>query len=201
MTIKRKNPQTKQRILQVIKPQKSSQTLPKEVGEALRLLSLAERRAYATALHNAGWTLQSIGTELKVSREAIRLYTLKEHDYKTLKAIEHLPVPEVPLVEVYVERVVRVTPDTEVIAQLKELRKKAFWVRGKGKGNREEAEAYTKLLYETVESGVSVYRIAKELGVTTGAIQTRLVRYGYRKTQGKSKAYRQLTHRKETNNA
>ena len=52
-----------------------------------------------------------------------------------------------------------------------------------------------------MESGVSGYRLAKELGVTHSAILFRLVRYGYATTEGKSKTYRQLTHRKESDHA
>ena len=83
-----------------------------------------------------------------------------------------------------------------MIAQLKELQPKAFMVRGKGKSNREEAELYTRLIYELMESGVSGYRIAKELGVTHSALAFRLVRYGYTTSNGTSRSYRQLTHRK-----
>jgi hypothetical protein len=55
-------------------------------------------------------------------------------------------------------------------------------VRSNGKKYREEAEEYTKLLNHahTVE-GVTLYRLAKRLGVTHGALRFRLVRYGYKK--------------------
>ena len=191
----------KERVLVKTRIKKSDLTLPKKVGETLRSLPLAERKAYSNLLRNAGWTLQSIATEVGVTRENIRLYERSTPSAETLDKVKDLLIPEVPKVEIYADRVVKVIPKPEVIAQLKELQAKASLVRGKGKAHREEAEQYTKLLYETMESGVSGYRLAKELGVTHSAILFRLVRYGYATTEGKSKTYRQLTHRKESDHA
>ena len=191
----------KERVLITTKTKKSDLTLPKEVGETLRSLPLAERKAYSNLLRNAGWTLQSIATEVGVTRENIRLYERSTPSAETLEKVKDLLIPEVPKVEIYADRVVKVIPKPEVIAQLKELQAKASLVRGKGKAHREEAEQYTKLLYETMESGVSGYRLAKELNVTHSAILFRLVRYGYATSTGKSKTYRQLTHRKENDHA
>ena len=191
----------KERVLVKTRIKKSDLTLPKKVGETLRSLPLAERKAYSNLLRNAGWTLQSIATEVGVTRENIRLYERSTPSAETLEKVKDLLIPEVPKVEIYADRVVKVIPKPEVIAQLKELQAKASLVRGKGKAHREEAEQYTKLLYETMESGVSGYRLAKELNVTHSAILFRLVRYGYATTEGKSKTYRQLTHRKESDHA
>lgn len=192
----------KERVLVGTRVVKSDMTLPTECAEALRGLPLAERKAYATLLRNAGWTLQSLATAINLTRESIRLYTLIEHTGEVLAKVKHLPIQQPPTVEVFKEMIKRVTPDPQVIAQLKELQPKVFLVRGKGKSNREEAELYTKLIYELMQSGVSGYRIAKELGVTHSALAFRLVRYGYTTSNGKSRSYRQLTHRskgEETN--
>jgi len=188
--------QEKEQILVGTRVPKSDLTLPKEVSDILIGLPLLERKAYATELRKVGWTLQSIATPLNITRESIRLYTLAEHTGEVLAKISNLPIVQPPVVEVFVERVKRVKPDPQVIAQLKELQPKAFLVRGKGKNNREEAELYTRLIHELMESGVSGYRIAKELGVTHSALAFRLVRYGYATSNGKSRSYRQLTHRK-----
>ena len=188
--------QEKEQIFVGTRVPKSDLTLPKEVSDILIGLPIAERKAYASELRKVGWTLQSIATPLKITRESIRLYTLTEHTGEVLAKIRHLPLTAPTVVEVFVERVKRVKPDPQVIAQLKELQPKAFLVRGKGKNNREEAELYTRLIHELMESGVSGYRIAKELGVTHSALAFRLVRYGYTTSNGKSRSYRQLTHRK-----
>jgi len=188
--------QHKEQILVGTRVPKSNLTLPKEVTDILISLPLTERKAYASELCKAGWTLQSVATPLNITRESIRLYTLAEHSGEVLAKISNLPIVQPPVIEVYVERVKRILPDPKVIAQLKELQPKAFMVRGKGKSNREEAELYTRLIYELMESGVSGYRIAKELGVTHSALAFRLVRYGYTTSNGTSRSYRQLTHRK-----
>ena len=188
--------QDKEQILVGTRVPKSDLTLPKEVSDILIALPLDERRAYVFELRKAGWTLQSMATPLKITRESIRLYGLKEPSLEVLAKVKHLPIVQPPLIELYVERVKRVKPDPQVIAQLKELQPKAFMVRGKGKSNREEAELYTRLIYELMESGVSGYRIAKELGVTHSALAFRLVRYGYTTSNGTSRSYRKLTNRK-----
>jgi hypothetical protein len=54
-------------------------------------------------------------------------------------------------------------------------------VRSNGTKYRKEAEEYTRLLNQAhVEEGVTLYRLAKRLGVTHGALRFRLVRYGYK---------------------
>jgi hypothetical protein len=188
-------PLEKEQVLVGTKKVKHDMTLPKELSEALRSLPLTERKAYATQLRNVGWTLQSIATAVNLTREAIRLYTLVQHTGEVLAKVSHLPIEEPPTVEVFKSVVKRVMPDPQVIAQLKELQPKATSIRGKTKKNREEAELYTKLIYELMESGVSGYRIAKELNVTHSALAFRLVRYGYTTSKGTSRSYRPLTHR------
>jgi hypothetical protein len=178
---------------------KSNHTLPKEVGEALRNLSLAERKAYATELVNAGWTLQSIGNELGITREAVRLYTLKQSDTETLSKVKSLPIPPIPTKEIYTTRIKRVQIDPNVLLQLKELHSKAVMVRGKSPKYRDEAEQFTKLAWEQIQLGITAYALAKAIGISNGALIFRFVRYGYKKTNGQSRVFRQLTHR--SNNA
>lgn len=178
---------------------KSNHTLPKEVSEVLVNLSLAERRAYATELVNAGWTLQSIGNELGITREAVRLYTLKQHDTEALSKVKSLPIPPIPTKEIYTTRIKRVQIDPNVLLQLKELHSKAVMVRGKSPKYRDEAEQFTKLAWEQVEKGITSYALAKAIGISNGALIFRFVRYGYKTTNGQSRVFRQLTHR--SNNA
>jgi predicted transcriptional regulator len=174
---------------------KTNHTLPKEVSDTLRGLSLAERKAYATELVNAGWTLQSIATELGITREAVRLYTLKEQEADVLTKIKSLPIPPIPTKEIYSTRIKKVMLEPSVVAQLKELHAKAKLVRGKGNQYRDEAELFTKIAWQQVERGVSTYALAKAIGITNGALTFRFVRYGYKATNGQSKVFRQLTHR------
>lgn len=169
--------------------------LPKEVWDTFKTLSPAERNEYIRELNNAGWTLQSIGNATGVSRERIRQICEYPRDEETYIKISHLPIPELPT-----EDIIKHTPkqlEPEVLKKLLELKEKAFWVRGKGKANRTEAEEYTKLLAQLLDEGYTTYSLAKQLGVTHGAINFRLVRYGYKTSTGKTRAYRSLTHREK----
>lgn len=186
----------KEQVLIKSKAVKTNQTLPKEVSEALKqLTSMLERRAYVKALTDKGWTYQSIANVLGITREAVRLYTTKEVSDEIAKKVAHLPLPELPTKEVYGTRIKRVSIEPEVVAQLKELHAVASLVRGKSKKYRQEAEAFTKLAWQQKERGVSTYAIAKAVGITHGALLFRFVRYGYQKTNGKSRVFRQVAHR------
>jgi hypothetical protein len=91
-----------------------------------------------------------------------------------------MDIPEPPVKQER-EKPVYVEPNPDTLARLLELQPYAQQVRSNGKKYREEAEEYTKLLNHahTVE-GVTLYRLAKRLGVTHGALRFRLVRYGYK---------------------
>lgn len=178
-------------------PQRMNHTLPKEVGEALRSLGLKERKAYATELSNAGWTLQSIANELNITRESIRLYgkATSNNESEVRKAIAGLPIPPMPIRTVSREVFKKVAIPDDVLAELKELYEKAKLVRGKSKKYRKEAEDFTKLAHEQIEKGVSTYALSKALGITNSALLFRFARYGYKTSEGQSKVYRQLTNR------
>jgi hypothetical protein len=66
-------------------------------------------------------------------------------------------------------------------------------VRGKGKQYRHEAELFTKLAWEQTQQGVSVYSLAKSLGVTHGALLFRFVRYGYTTSESQSNLMSKLS--------
>jgi hypothetical protein len=87
-----------------------------------------------------------------------------------------------------------VMPTPELLARLKELQPYAQQVRANSPRFRAEAEEYTYLLNQAHnEQKVTLYRLAKLLGVTTSALAFRLVRYGYRTTTlGKSSAYKPI---------
>jgi predicted transcriptional regulator len=178
-------------------PQKSKHTLPKEVADILRGLALKERRAYSAELSKAGWTLQCIADVLNITRESIRLYETSKtnNESEVRKAIASLPIPPIPTRTLNREVINRVQIPNDVLTELKELYSKAKLVRGRGKKYRQEAEDFTQLAYAQVERGVSVYAVAKALGITTSALQFRFARYGYKTGGGKSIVYRPLTHR------
>lgn len=193
----------KEVVLVAKKTLKSNHVLPKEVSEALKNRpNMLERKAYVVALVGKGWTYQSIANELGISREAVRLYTTKKLSDELMDKVKDLPLPELPTKEVYSTRIKRVEIEPEVLAQLKDLHTKASLVRGKSTKYRKEAELFTKLAWEQKEKGVTTYAIAKALGITHGALLFRFVRYGYQTSNGKSRVFRNLTHRvKEDTNA
>ena len=178
-------------------PQRTKHTLPEEVGGILRSLGLKERKAYATELSKAGWTLQSIATELNLTRESIRLYEKAEsnNESEVRNAIAGLPIPPTPTRTVSREVIKKVAIPDDVLAELKELYEKAKLVRGKSPNYRKEAENFTRLAYAQVEQGVTTYAIAKALGITNSALLFRFSRYGYKVSSGQSKVYRPLTNR------
>lgn len=180
---------------------KAKSLLPSEVTDILKSLTYDERISYCRVLHEEGWTYQSMATPLGLTRERVRqmidtkYQTKGGHSYTPVN-VSHLPVPKLP-VKVIVKEVVKmkILPDDQ-LKILKDLKDKAFWVRGTGKNNRAEAEEYVALLYDLTQQGYSVYGLAKQIGVTHLAIYSRLVRYGYRPIPNSShRVYRILTHR------
>ena len=158
---------------------KKHQVLPPAVKEAFdSIIDTDTRDAYIRALRQADWTLESIATATELTRERVRQISLSASTPTELP--EHLSVPTPPLKPerpkpVYVE------PSPETLARLLELQPLAQQVRSNGTKYRAEAEEYTALLnHAHVVEGVTLYRLAKRLGVTHGALRFRLVRYGYK---------------------
>jgi hypothetical protein len=148
-----------------------------------------ERNQYVWRLRKEeGWSLESIGQAVGVTREMIRLIVdkLDREPFQLMLSVASQPVPK----RARIKKVVyRKTPiDPEALKVLKELHATATLLRGKGSKNRTEAEEFTRLIHEQTLLGVSTYTLAKELGLTVGAINLRLIRYGYRKTAGQSRA-------------
>ena len=89
-------------------------------------------------------------------------------------------IPEPPI-KLEKPKPVYIEPSPETLERLLQLQPYAQQVRSNGKKYRAEAEEYTALLnHAHVVEGVTLYRLAKRLGVTHGALRFRLVRYGYK---------------------
>jgi len=190
----------KKKIVRHSVPVKSGLTLPAEVVVALHLFpknQLHLRDAYIYTLRMKGWTLESVGQALDLTRERIRQLESKA---KPLDAITILsspgsyPAPEVPTRIVEEEIVVYAEPSPETLARLLELRPIAEKVRSNSPLGREAAEEYSRLInHAHVVEEVPLYRLAKRIGVTHGALRFRLVRYGYLETKnGKSRCYKKI---------
>jgi hypothetical protein len=157
---------------------KKNQQLPTEVAEAFKtLINSDDRDELIRQLRESEWTLEAIANASGITRERVRQISTVSSEGRNLQ----IEIPEPPLKPerpkpVYIE------PTEATLNRLLELQPYAQLVRSNGKKYREEAEEYTKLLnYAHTVEGVTLYRLAKRLGVTHGALRFRLVRYGYKK--------------------
>lgn len=158
---------------------KVNHTLPEEVVEANKSLAgnVIARNAYARALRNQGWSLQSIGDVFGVSRERVR--QICSSPDVGAEQVAHLPLPTPPLKPIK-EKKVYPEPSAEALARLKELQPLAQQVRSHSPRYRKEAEEYSALVYKVYkDENVSLFRLARYLGVTHGSLRFRLARYGY----------------------
>lgn len=156
-------------------------------------------RAHIFVLREAGWTLESIASPLGMSRERVRQIANMVYDVDGARresranGLEEVPLPAPKVSRERKESVMRPLPTDENLARLLELQPLVQQVRANSPKYRAEAEEYTKLIaHEHNDRGVSLYRLAKELGVTHGALRFRLVRYGYKETTSESRVYKPI---------
>lgn len=158
---------------------KKNQQLPDYIADVFSDISgsTPQRDYLIRQLRLAEWTLEAIASASKLTRERVRqISTSDTPDDPINIEIPEPPVHAVKAKPVYVE------PTAKTLERLLELQPYAQQVRSNGKKYRAEAEEYTKLLnYAHTVEGVTLYRLAKRLGVTHGALRFRLVRYGYKK--------------------
>lgn len=172
------------------------QTLPFIATAAINLTEDSQTRAaYVKALRMKGWTLQAIAGALGVSRERIRQIEASASPSFIVHVLSNpgnFPVPELETKEIEVpDEAKHIVPTEKTLARLLELQPLAQKVRWDHSEHRAAAEEYTALLWYAHETEkVTIYRLAKVLGVTHGAIRFRLARYGYLQPKtAKSKAY------------
>jgi transcriptional regulator with XRE-family HTH domain len=169
--------------------------LPFEATVKLGLIKDKETRAaYVYALRCNKWTLQSVANAMGLTRERIRQIESSAQPSLVLSILANpgeFPMPSLPVEDVEVKGVhVPILPSKETLDRLLELQPLAQKVRYDHKQYRAEAEEYSALIWKahTVEK-VTLYRLAKSLGVTHGALRFRLARYGYIQHKGKSTCY------------
>lgn len=172
-----------------------NQTLPKWVGELIATSSRNKRDAMIYYLYTVGWTYQAIADASGVTRERTRQICMSMAGVAAYMLPETFPMfPAAPvhtpkLKKTYVE------PSPDTLSRLLALQPAAQKVRSSSKSFRKEAEEYTALLnYAHKIEKVTLYRLAKRLGVTHGALRFRLARYGYLSpATGKSKVYKPVS--------
>lgn len=159
---------------------KKNQQVPNYIADFFKSpIDVPTRDFLIQSLCEKQWTYEAVAAACSITRERVRQISLASETSAEVDLPFDIPEPPIKPERpkpVYVE------PSPETLARLLELQPYAQQVRSNGKKYREEAEEYTKLLNHahTVE-GVTLYRLAKRLGVTHGALRFRLVRYGYKK--------------------
>jgi AraC-like DNA-binding protein len=159
---------------------KKNQMLPQHIYEAFEdIIDSDTRDQLIRELRNQHWTLEAIAAASHITRERVRQITVAAPS-SDLVLNTGVEIPTPPLKPERV-RPTYIEPSPETLARLLELQPLAQQVRSNGKKFRAEAEEYTALLnHAHVNEGVTLYRLAKRLGVTHGALRFRLVRYGYK---------------------
>jgi hypothetical protein len=168
---------------------KKNQQVPKDIVRFFKTNPAPEARDQLIHdLCDNSWTYEAVAAACNITRERVRQVYMTELAHKRIKF--PFDIPEPPLKPerakpVYIE------PSPETLKRLLELQPYAQLVRSNSMNYREEGEEYTKLLnYAHTVEGVTLYRLAKRLGVTHGALRSRLARYGYKKPKtAKSKVY------------
>lgn len=176
---------------------KSTSPLPEDAAERLRTLEGHVQHAMLHRLRDAGWTISQLAEALGQHRSEVRaaLTTPQDEtvDWNLTRPIPHRGVRQRKLTPSTAPA--RPEPSPESLARLLELQPLAAKVRANGKRYRLEAEEYAALLAHVVQrEGVSVYRLARRLGVTHNAVRFRMMRYGYlqQPEEGRGRVYQPL---------
>ena len=179
--------------------QRKDLTLPAPTVVSLNLIPKTDshiRSGYIQVLRMKGWTLESIGAALDLTRERVRQLEAKARPQDSLYVLSNpgtFPVPEIPKKTIYKEVSFFAEPSGKDLARLRQLQPLAALVRSNSPDYRAEAEEFSALLNKVINvEQVPASHIARLLGVTHGAIMFRLVRYGYASSKGKSKAYQTI---------
>ena len=184
------------------KKQKWGLILPTEVVGALTELRDNKQKElfadYVALLRAEGWSLASIADPLGLTRERIRQVALSCESLELAEKFAEVRGWEIPAVPIRPNKYVRrlpapLKPSEETVARLMALKPIASSVRWTSDKGRAEAEEYVGIIAKEVERGVSVYMVAKSLGVTPLAIRSRLSRYGHMTpTEGGSEKYQAM---------
>lgn len=161
---------------------KKNQQLPAEIKEVFdTLISNEGRDLLIRELRAKQWTLEAIAVASGLTRERVRQISKAAPEGELALDISDIITVPTPPTKVEKPKPVYIEPSEKVLNRLLELQPYAQLVRSNGIKYRAEAEEYTSLLnYAHTVEGVTLYRLAKRLGVTHGALRFRLVRYGYK---------------------
>jgi len=173
------------------KIKKANQSLPTAVVQLFKTIANAtDRDNLIRKLYESGWTQSSIARSVELTRERVRqICEMPMDDFGTTDFV----IPKPPIHEPKPKREF-IEPSPDELARLLELQPMAKQVRSNATRFRAEAEEYTALIAKLHDiDGVTLYRLAKRLGVTHSALRFRLARYGYKLSEnGSSKVYKPI---------
>ena len=168
------------------------QTLPGSVRAAFAAIgeNREVRDGYIAALRSREWTLSAIAEASSISRERVRQIAADTQPSN----VQGWPVPQPPLKPQPAAPKQYAQPDPQKLQRLLYLKPLARKVTGNSENYRSEGEEYTKLIWDVHHNdGVPLYRLAKHLHVTAGALRSRLGRYEYLiPPTGRSKSYNRI---------
>lgn len=174
---------------------KKNQRLPENINAEFQVITDNMRRdRLIKELVDANWTYEAVSNASGLTRERVRQISNAAGSLPAdLIGPLNIEIPEPPVIREKKPREY-IEPSPKTLARLLELQPYAQQVRANGHKYREEAEEYTELLnYARTVEKVTLYRLAKRLGITHGAIRFRLARYGYIEPKtAKSKVYQPI---------
>lgn len=171
-----------------------NQILPKWVGDLITTSSRGKRDAMVYYLSTVGWTYQAIAVASRLTSERTRQICVAMAGMATYMLPETFPMFPAAPIHTPKAKKTYIEPSPKTLDRLLTLQPAAQKVRSSSKRYRREAEEYTALLnYAHKIEQVPLYRLAKRLGVTHGALRFRLVRYGYISASGKSRVYKPVS--------
>lgn len=159
-------------------------TVPDDFRQTLRDLRRRKDSRLPMVLkvaHLNGWPLRALGDAVGVSHEWVRLLVRRANG--AARDLPDVPLPprESPPPLKAPQRQLRVNPD--LADRLREMQRVVRSVNGSTPADAPERRVsveYAAQLHALTLQGVSIYHLAKVIGVAQNAIRSRLARHGYR---------------------
>ena len=147
---------------------------------------------YLFSLHRAGWTLEALGAAVGVTREAVRVRVkrARQVDLGDLPIL-HPPLPDVPEpAPAPPPRPALTGDETQELSRLQAEATRCRGTHADGHPYRVASERLAELLNVHHERGIRYADLATALGVTKGAVRSRLQHHGYRQLPPSQPGYR-----------
>lgn len=146
---------------------------------------------YMWQLHEAGFSLRSLGAAVGLTRQRIQQRLARAGPVDSTQALPDLPPPpEPPPAAVPTSRPAIPVETGRQLETLQELAKKLRGGMGPQHPSRVASEELSALLAELSDQGFWYRELATALGVTRQAVRSRLARHGYKTLPPSQKSFR-----------